>query len=140
MTDPRKNLIRDDADLRDHDFSGAILEGVICISARFDGSSFRGADLYWAIAFEASFADCDFTDADLRGANLMEANFANAQLIRTNFGRNNLGGSTKLQGADLSTATIQYCRFEGAQYDATTRFPKGFDPQKHGLQLAEQGA
>jgi len=138
MIDPRRRLICDDAELRERDFSGAVLEGVCCMDARFDGSSFRGADLYWAIAMGASFAACDFTDADLRGADLKDTNFTDARLIRTNFSRNNVGGATQLQGADLSTAAIHDCLFDGAQYDSTSKFPEGFDPKKHGLQFQQR--
>jgi hypothetical protein len=90
------------------------------------------------IAMGASFRDCDFTDAVLRGADLKDTDFTGAHLIRTDLSRDNLGGSTELQGADLSAATIQSCRFDGAQYDSKTRFPKGFYPEKHGLQLHER--
>ena len=138
MNDARKKLVCDDAELRNHDFSGAILEGVCCMDASFDGSSFRGADLYWAIAMGASFRNCDFTDAILRGADLTDTVFAGARLIRTDFSRDNLGGATQLQGADLSTATIQGCRFDGAQCDSKSKFPKGFYPDKHGLQFRER--
>ena len=138
MSATPKDLIRDDADLCGHDFSGAILEGVCCMDARFDGCSFRGADLYWAIAMGASFLGCDFTDADMRGADLKKTDFTEAHLVRTNFGRDNLGGSTQLQGANLHAAILQSCRFEGAVYDSKTKFPKGFIPEKHGLILRER--
>jgi uncharacterized protein YjbI with pentapeptide repeats len=138
MPDPRVKLVCDDAVLLDHDFSGANLEGVICMDARFDGSSFRKADLYWAIATGASFAGWDFSFADLRGANLKDTHFGGARLIQTNFGRDNLGGATQLQGADLSTAEIRSSVFDGAEYDSRTKFPKGFYPDKHGLRFNEQ--
>jgi uncharacterized protein YjbI with pentapeptide repeats len=140
MGNPLRKLFVVDADLRGHDFSNAILEGVCCMGACFDGASFRGADLYWAIAMGASFRDCDLSEADLRGADLKDAIFAGARLIRTDLSRDNLGGSTQLQGADLSAAAVQNCRFEGAEYDLTTKFPKGFYPEKHGLVLSVRSA
>jgi len=135
MADPRKKLFCDDADLRDCDFSDAILEGVCCMNARFDGSTFQGADLYRVIAMGASFRNCDLTFTSMRGADLKEAGFHGAQLIHTDFSRDNLGGSTQLQGDDLSGATIRECHFNGAEYNSSTRFPTGFYPEKHGLVL-----
>lgn len=137
MTDPRTKLLCDEAVLRNHDFSEAVLEGIIFMDACVDGSSFRGADLYWAIATGTSFRDCDFTDAVLRGANLKETDFTGACLRRTDFSRDNVNGATSLQGADLSGAAIRDCRFEGARFDSRTRFPKGFYPEKHGLHFHE---
>lgn len=103
--------------------------------ARFDGSSFRGADMYGAIAMGASFRNCDLTFTVLRGADLKDAIFDGARLLYTDFSRDNLGGATQLQGADLSGATICDCHFGGAEYDSSTRFPKGFYPDKLGLVL-----
>ncbi|RYD62788.1 MAG: pentapeptide repeat-containing protein [Verrucomicrobiaceae bacterium] len=136
-----KALLRrfvDDADLRHQNFNGAILEGASCMYARFDGSSFVGTDLYWIMAIGSSFRDCDLTDAVLRGGNLKQTTFTGARLVQTDFSRDNLGGSTRLQGADLSSAEIEDCRFDGAEYDFATRFPEGFTPEKHGLSLQPQ--
>jgi uncharacterized protein YjbI with pentapeptide repeats len=101
-----RKQVCDDADLRGHDFSGAVPEGVFCMGARFDGSSLHSADLYLAIAMGCSFRDCDLTDAVFRGADLKETAFSGARLVRTDFSRDNLGGTTQLQGADLSGAII----------------------------------
>jgi len=133
-----RKQFHDEADLPDQDFSGAVLEGVCCMDARFDGSTFRGTDLYWAIAMGSSFRDCDLTDAVLRGADLKETIFSGARLIRSDFSCDNLGGATQPQGADLSNATIQNCRFNGAQYDSKTKFPRSFDPDQQGLIFHER--
>jgi len=133
MESSQRKRFCDEANLQNEDFSGAILEGVCCMDAHFDSSSFRGTDLYWIIAMGSSFRDCDFTDAILRGADLKDTIFSEARLIRTDFSRDNLGGSTRLQGADLSKAIIQNCIFDGAEYDSKTLFPEGFHPDKHGL-------
>lgn len=138
MSELPKNGSCDDADLRHGDYSGVVREGLCCMGAQFDGSSFRGADLYWAVAMGASFRDCDLTDACFRGADLKEVDFRGAKLTRTNFGLDNLGGFTDLSGADLSTAVNRDCCFRGAHYDVHTRFPKGFYPDKHGLVLIQQ--
>ena len=136
--DARRKLFCDDADLQNQDFADAMLQRVWCMFARFDGSSFFGADLYWATAIGASFRNCDLRFTIFRGADLKDAIFDGAQLIGTIFSRDNLGGSTQLQGADLGGATITDCHFCGAEYDASTRFPKGFYPDAHGLVFRER--
>jgi uncharacterized protein YjbI with pentapeptide repeats len=42
----------------------------------------------------------------------------------------NVGGSTQLQGANLTGAKISGANFKGADDDETL-FPEGFDPKKH---------
>jgi hypothetical protein len=44
--------------------------------------------------------------------------------------RDNVGGGTKLQGGDLTDATTEGAKFDGAQYDADTVFPAGFDRRR----------
>jgi hypothetical protein len=43
-----------------------------------------------------------------------------------------------LRGADLSTADQTGAIFNGAIYNQATRFPKGFDPNKHGMIFTEK--
>jgi len=48
-----------------------------------------------------------------------------------------LGGSSQLHDADLSDTNLEGTRFEGAIYNAGTKFPEGFDPAAHGMVLSE---
>lgn len=95
-----------DADLSDACSADVVMEGVFCMGAKFDRANLRIADLYWAIAFEASFCDCDLTGAEFQGAGLKETDFTGARLVRAKLGRDNLGGSTELQDANLETADL----------------------------------
>jgi uncharacterized protein YjbI with pentapeptide repeats len=45
-------------------------------------------------------------------------------------GRDNLRGSTQLQGAILEGAVLEDANLEGAEYKEKTVFPRGFDPVK----------
>ena len=82
---------------------------------------------------DSDLTDCNFEDADLRGANLMGALLVGANLRRANLGIDNLGGSARLQGANLTDAVVNQCNFLGAEYDANTLFPKGFNPKSAGM-------
>ena len=62
-------------------------------------------------------------------------NFQGANLMKANFGRDNLGGSTQRQGANLSQAQTLGAIFDGAEYDSRTVFPELFDPKKEGMCL-----
>jgi hypothetical protein len=75
--------------------------------AKLANTDFRGADLRGA----------DFRGADLRGADLSDARLKGAHLRGANVAGANLSG-TDLAEAD--TAALRY--------DATTRWPEGFDP------------
>jgi hypothetical protein len=52
------------------------------VSGRFDGASFRGADLDRAMLTGASFAGADFRGASLDGAILAGANLSGARNLR----------------------------------------------------------
>jgi Pentapeptide repeats (8 copies) len=45
-----------------------------------------------------------------------------------------------LAGADLRWARLDGARLTGTVYDKSTRWPKGFDPEKHGSTLAQWDA
>jgi uncharacterized protein YjbI with pentapeptide repeats len=124
--------------LDDRDLTGAILDaiqadGLICMGAKFDKASLKGADLYWMVAIHASFRNASLEDCTFRGANLSSATFDGALVRRTRFLLDNLGGRTNLSAADLSKAIIEGADFTGASYDADTKFPYGFDPAAAGL-------
>ncbi len=102
----------------------------------------RGADL--------SHATLD--GVDLRGADLRDTNFEGATLYMVDLSGADLRGSqlsfepegrvfledADLRGADLQDATnLQWAYWDGAKYDASTRWPQGFDPAEFGAVLQE---
>ena len=100
-------------------------------------SDLRKADLYWAAAYQSSFRNADLTGAKLAGADLKEADFTGAALEGADLGRDNLNGSTSLQGAKFLRANLRYAILEGANYDIDTAFPEGFDPISRGMIFTE---
>jgi hypothetical protein len=60
-------------------------------------------------------------------------NFHGANLRSANFGRDNLGGCTQLQGANLQETETRGASFDGAEYDNRTKFPKTLNPQTAGM-------
>ena len=82
--------------------------------ARLSGSILLGAKLARASLKGTDLTKADLSNAVLRGADLHGA---------------------KLQGANLTGADLTGADLTNALYDAATRWPTGFDPQKHGALL-----
>lgn len=114
-------------------FEGVAWEGVHLYGAQLEDANFKGANLYWAGFFQANLDGANFEDANLQGVDLKEASCVGVNFRRANLGRDNLGGSSQLQGADLSDSILNRARLEGAEYDAHTKFPKGFHPASYGM-------
>jgi uncharacterized protein YjbI with pentapeptide repeats len=98
---------------------------------RLDGATLRGATLSGA----------NLANAVLRGADLREANLAGAVLTQASFEGADLRGAdltgaelriTSLIGADLRDTEFGAADLQGVWYDASTRWPDGFDPKAYG--------
>ena len=119
-------------------FEGADLSGLSApLIKNLRGTSFRGATLYWANLQDADLSGCNFENADLSGAALQDSKLVGANLRNAKLGLDNLGGHTRLQGADLSGAQLHGADFRGAKYDSRTLFPTGFNPEQAGCIYAE---
>ena len=114
-------------------FEKVCWEGIDLFGAQLNGANFRDAVLYWGSFVAAQLNDANFENANLQGAVLVEASCVRANFRSANLGRDNLGGSSQLQGADLTAAILEGTRLKGAEYDERTKFPKGFDPKSHGM-------
>ena len=114
------------ADLRDANLKNSNLEGARFDEANLQGAQLTGADLYWASFWRANLAEANLEFASCRGANMTEANLRGVSLGHANLGLDNTGGSTILNGADLSEASIVGTIFDGVEHDEKTRFPVGF--------------
>jgi len=118
------------ADLRGANLKDANLEGARFDEANLEGAQLTGADLYWASLWRANLAYADLQFASCRGANLTEANLRGVSLSHANLGPDNVGGSTVLNGADLTEALIVGTIFDGVEHDERTRFPVGFQIER----------
>jgi hypothetical protein len=115
-------------------FEGADLTGLAAIGIKnLRGTSFRRANLYWAVLQSADLNGCNFEEADLSGANLKDASLVGVNFRNAKLGRDNLGGSTELQGADMTNALLEGASLVGAEYDERTKFPEGFSPEGAGM-------
>jgi hypothetical protein len=99
----------------------ANLEGASLEAAELAGTSFRNANLRCANlrgawCHMADFQGADLTDVDLAGATLKRA---------------------CLEGAILTGANLAGVDLTGARYDTETRWPVGFDPERHGAMGSE---
>jgi hypothetical protein len=104
--------------LRDHvfeevDFESLCLLRTLVVGCRFQGVSFRDADLTLCCLNGCQFVDCDFSDARLIRADLGACGFFACRFVRT-----------ALIGADLRGSTFAHCDFTdavltGACFDRT---------------------
>ncbi len=116
-----------------HQFEDAEMEGALLYDAQLAGANFKNAVLYWAGFFMANIDGANFENANLQGVDLKEASCVGTNFRYANLGRDNLGGSSQLQGANLTDAILNRAILEGAEYDEATRFPRGFHPKSHGM-------
>jgi uncharacterized protein YjbI with pentapeptide repeats len=128
----------DDLDLAEAQLAGIISEGLWCSRTNFTRADLRGADLYWAMAFESDFTEADLSRASLQGAALAGANFTRANLREAKLCRDNVGGSTDIRGAVFEGADLVGADFTGAEYDKNTVFPAGFDPGSFAMVRADE--
>jgi Pentapeptide repeats (8 copies) len=132
------------------DSHSAALRGAFVYQGDLRYRNLRGANLSGtALPGWTNLTGADLTDANLQGASLDAATLNSAHLRRANLRRANLHAAdlmnTDLRGADLSAANLRAADFwnadlrdakvAGAQYDAQTRWPEGFDPRNHGAIL-----
>jgi hypothetical protein len=67
----------------------------------------------------------------LRGRDLRGLNLAGAFLVNTDL------SDTDLRGVNLSGADLEAALLRGALYDEHTRWPQGFEPERHGAVRVE---
>ncbi len=88
---------------------------------------------------DIGFVNSNFENASFEGCRFEHVWFSNAQLYGTNFQlarfKDVLFDEARIIGADFTGAEFILCNLEGAVFDATTRWPDGFDPIAHGAIL-----
>ena len=114
-------LVMKDSDLRGmelhyRDLNGADFSGSVISGGNLQGSELRGANFE-----KADLSEIKFPFSDLRGANLREANLKGLYAPQARF-----------EGTDLSGAILDKPKLERATFDDKTKWPQGFDPEKHG--------
>jgi uncharacterized protein YjbI with pentapeptide repeats len=151
-----RGLNMSDFDLLDANLTGADLTLADLTGANLSGADLTGADLSLADLTGAKLADADLTDADLTFANLTYADLPLANLTGATLAGTDLTGAfltradltgailsgrrpqlprsaddlpaANLSGADLTGAILTGADLTGTRYDATTRWPGGFEP------------
>jgi uncharacterized protein YjbI with pentapeptide repeats len=115
------------------DLEEAVLEGAQLSGAQMAGMNLSRADLYMANLFTANLRGAKLVGAKLQGACLTEADMRGADFTDVNLEPDNMGGAVRLQGAQLAPSNIHLAQLKGAEYDAATDFPEGFDPVQAGM-------
>jgi len=113
-----EDLVDDDANYEGTIFKRADLKRSLLNGVNFKKADFEKAYLREADLTKSNFEEANFLGANLQGANLSQANFKNADFRWA-----------RLEGAIIDEKT----NFTGAKYNISTRFPQGFDPEKHGM-------
>jgi uncharacterized protein YjbI with pentapeptide repeats/endonuclease YncB( thermonuclease family) len=150
------------ADLRDTNLRGATLKGANLSDADLAGADLREAKLDGADTNlrSASLAGADLTRAELRSVELREANLERANLSGTTLEGADLRDANlreavmpgavlrralleaDLRGAvlsaDLRDAELEGADLRDAQWDDSTRWPPGFDPEAHMEEIAHE--
>jgi uncharacterized protein YjbI with pentapeptide repeats len=143
------------ADLRGVVLAKMPLAGANLSRARLTEAELAGADLSRATLGEADLHRADLrrsnlSDAWLGSAWLVQADLRGAVLVRANLRHANLAGAD-LRQANLACADLREVRLTslpgdegpgppdltGAICDRHTRWPTGFDPQRHGVVMCE---
>ena len=136
--------------LQDVDFRKANLRRASFFSmVNLQNTDFRGADLtkaYFSFSSDlrgVKFEEVILSEALLNGANLQEVNFTGANLVEAELIRADLRRAVvadanltmaKLQGADLRGVDLTTVRsLNKAEYDSSTKFDEGFDPEAMGM-------
>jgi hypothetical protein len=134
--------------LRRINLRGAFLKGI-----NLEGSDLSYADLREADLSRANLCGCYLNETNLSGANLTNTNLKSAYLIKAYLTKANLSKAilqeayltgaflTKanlmradLTGTLLNGTQISGVYFKGAIYNNNTRFDRGFDPVKVGME------
>jgi hypothetical protein len=83
---------------------------------------------------KANLGKANLSKANLVAVNLVEANLIEANLVGANLDKANLN-SALLYGADLTNAILTGAKLTNSKYNATTKWPEGFDPVAAGAKL-----
>jgi len=101
---------------------------VACSTCKIKNADFTGVRMSFRQGDRAvQFTDTIFKNADLRGSNINTATLTNVDFSGANLAGVNLGNATLLN-VNFEGAILEEANFEGAKYDAATKFPEGFDP------------
>ncbi len=106
-----------EADLARANLTRATLSEASLTAANLTRATLVRADLSRAILTGATLSGADLSAAYLSGTDLTGATLSGADLSEAD-----------LTAADLTGADLHLAAFDGAKYDAGTRWPKGFTP------------
>lgn len=123
----------DDRDWRGAVLRGAVFEGVSMFDTRFAEADLSGAEFYLSIGEGDVFKDAILCDARFLGGRFEGVSFVGADLRNAAFCLDELDNFVNLCGADFTDALLEGAVFDGAVYNAATKFPPGFNPEACGF-------
>ncbi|MFC4161368.1 pentapeptide repeat-containing protein [Chitinimonas lacunae] len=123
----------DDRDWRGAVLRGAVFEGVSMCDTRLAHADLSGAEFYLCMGAGEVFRNATLCDARFLGGRFEGVSFAGADLRNAAFCKDELDNYVILCGADFTDALLDGAVFDGAVYNAATRFPPGFEPELRGF-------
>lgn len=118
-------------------FVDAILDRALLRTQFSNGANFTGASLLNTDLSGMQGTGVIFTGAQLSGAKLDDAFFCSSDFRNVNFAGADIGEFTAeesdFRGADFTSALNIDTLFFRSVYDASTRFPPGYNPQGAGM-------
>jgi uncharacterized protein YjbI with pentapeptide repeats len=114
-------------------FSGISLDAFHAPYAKLPAMDFSGCQMYWPLLEGADLSFCNFQGAVLAGANLKHSVLRNVNFRNARFVADALGYRGTLLGADLTGVLLEGVDLQGVEYDSSTVFPDGFDPDRAGM-------
>jgi len=126
------------ANLKNVNLVGANLSFITLYGTNLQGANLQGANLKSAIIEKkANQLGTNLQGANLQGANLSYVISANTNLQGANLQGANLEGAkfydANFSGANLENVDLSTVRFNRSEYDDSTKFPEGFDPNSKGM-------
>lgn len=112
--------------MRDSDLSGMVLQYRNLSSADFSNSKLCDGNLQGSNLQDASFEKADLSEVQFHAADLRKANLRGAKLKPARF------SSARLEGTDFTDAVFTDPNLSRATFDDNTKWPEGFEPEKHG--------
>ena len=101
------------------------------VGANFSESILLNVEFYGITGLNNSFRNACLNNVEFKGACFKGADFTGAQLRNVRFSRDNVGGTTALQGANLLNAQFDAVTFDGVEFDGETKFPVDFDERSN---------
>lgn len=103
---------------------------------RFEQSTFDNSDFSYSTLIGLNIHGGSYRQANFEYANLSKADFSKVRFAGTSFSHADLSNA-RLMEVDFSSANLDEAKLSGLCFDATSKWPPGFDPLVAGAKLCK---